>query len=43
MKDNHNKDTLKLLKKLTKGMVEKESKEWPPVCSMILHQPKRPK
>lgn len=33
---------LKGVSKSLEREVSKEVKEWPPICSLILHQPKRP-
>lgn len=33
---------LKVVKEMTKNEVEKINCQWPPLCSGILHQPKRP-
>ena len=33
---------LSVLKNTTKNEVEKINYQWPPLCSGILHQPKRP-
>ncbi len=35
-------ESLKLLKNVTKTVVKQKSEEWPPGCCGILHQPKRP-
>lgn len=37
-----NKEILKAIKCITRGEVEKIHSQWPPFCSGILHQPKRP-
>ena len=37
-----NKQILKAVKWITKGEVEIVHSQWPPFCSGILHQPKRP-
>lgn len=36
-------ESLKLLKNVTKTVVKQKSEEWPPECAGILYQPKRPK
>ena len=35
-------DVLKTVNKLTKEMVQRRNEAWPPGCTAILHQPKRP-
>lgn len=35
-------NVLKTVNKLTKEMVQRRNEEWPPGCTSILHQPKRP-
>lgn len=35
-------NVLKTVNKLTKEMVQRRNEEWPPECTSILHQPKRP-
>lgn len=35
-------NVLKTVNKLTKEMVERKNQTWPPECTAILHQPKRP-
>ncbi|MHC6181032.1 cyclic lactone autoinducer peptide [Clostridium sp. JNZ X4-2] len=38
-----NKNLLKIVERITRIEVQKNSDEWPPFCSGIYHQPKRPK
>lgn len=42
-KEKINKKALKVVERIARNEVEKVRCGWPPVCSGILHQPKRPK
>lgn len=35
-------ESLKLLKKVTKTVVKQKAEEWPPSCLGLTYQPKRP-
>ncbi|MCY6958483.1 AgrD family cyclic lactone autoinducer peptide [Clostridium brassicae] len=37
-----NKYLLKIVERITRVEVDKNSRTWPPFCSGIYHQPKRP-
>ncbi len=39
MKEN----VLKVIGKAIEAEANANAKQWPPICTMILHQPKRPK
>lgn len=38
-----NKNFLKLIEKITRQEIERNAFGWPPLCTGIYHQPKKPK
>lgn len=36
------KNVLKAIESITRSEIEKSKQPWPPLCTGILHQPKRP-
>ena len=42
-KEKINKKAVKVVERIARNEVEKVRRGWPPICSGILHQPKRPK
>lgn len=39
---NKKKEALRLVERIARVKVEENSYRWPPICTGILHQPKRP-
>lgn len=42
-KEKINKKALKVVERITRNEAEKVRRGWPPICSGIFHQSKRPK